>query len=323
MSKPKLLITRRWPKAVEEAAEKDFDVTLNEKDIPLTIEDMQNALKNYDAISPTVTDVLNSQAFEIQNVRCKILCNYGVGYSHIDLPSAENLGICVTNTPDVLSDCTADIAMTLLLMAARRAGEGERELRANKWIGWRPTHMIGAKVTGKTLGIIGFGRIGQAMASRAHFGFGMKIKIFSRSKVSDDVLSKYNAEQLNSVDNLLKQCDFVSLHCPGGEPNRHLINSSNLSQSKRDLILVNTARGEVVDEVALAEALKNKVIRAAGLDVFDGEPKINPVLLLAPNLVMLPHLGSATLETREEMGFRALQNCKAFFKGEVPLDKVA
>ena len=151
----------------------------------------------------------------------------------------------------------------------------------------------------------------------------MKIKIFSRSKVSDDVLSKYNAEQLNSVDNLLKQCDFVSLHCPGGESNRHLINSSNLSQSKRDLILVNTARGEVVDEVALADALKNKVIRAAGLDVFDGEPKINPVLLLAPNLVMLPHLGSATLETREEMGFRALQNCKAFFKGEVPLDKVA
>ena len=159
MSKPKLLITRRWPKAVEEAAEQDFDVTLNEKDIPLTIEDMQNALKNYDAISPTVTDVLNSQAFEIQNVRCKILCNYGVGYSHIDLPSAEKLGICVTNTPDVLSDCTADIAMTLLLMAARRAGEGERELRANKWIGWRPTHMIGAKVTGNTLVIRCFGRI--------------------------------------------------------------------------------------------------------------------------------------------------------------------
>ena len=176
MSKPKLLITRRWPKAVEEAAIEHFDVTLNDKDIPLSIEDMRDALKSYDAISPTVTDVLNAKAFEVEDVSCKILCNYGVGYSHIDLPSAQKLGICVTNTPDVLSDCTADIAMTLMLMAARRAGEGERELRAKKWDGWRPTHMIGAKVTGKTLGIIGFGRIGQAMASRGHFGFGMKIK---------------------------------------------------------------------------------------------------------------------------------------------------
>ena len=177
MSKPKLFITRRWPKAVEEAAKEEFDVTLNDKDIPLSTEDMRNALKSYDAISPTVTDMLNPKAFDVENVSCKILCNYGVGYSHIDIPSAKNLGICVTNTPDVLSDCTADIAMTLMLMAARRAGEGERELRADKWQGWRPTHMIGAKVTGKTLGIIGFGRIGQAVASRGHFGFGMKINI--------------------------------------------------------------------------------------------------------------------------------------------------
>ena len=179
MSKPKLFITRRWPKAVEEAAKEEFDVTLNDKDIPLNTEDMRNALKSYDAISPTVTDMLNPKAFDVENVSCKILCNYGVGYSHIDIPSAKNLGICVTNTPDVLSDCTADIAMTLMLMAARRAGEGERELRADKWHGWRPTHMIGAKVTGKTLGIIGFGRIGQAVASRGHFGFGMKIIFYS------------------------------------------------------------------------------------------------------------------------------------------------
>ena len=323
MSKPKLLITRRWPKAVEEAANEDFDVTLNEKDIPLSSEDMRNALTSYDAISPTVTDILNAKTFEVENIRCKILCNYGVGYSHIDLTSAQKLGICVTNTPDVLSDCTADIAMTLMLMAARRAGEGERELRADEWQGWRPTHMIGSKVTGKTLGIVGFGRIGQAMASRAHFGFGMKINIFSRSQVSSEILKKYTAKQFGSVETLLNESDFVSLHCPGGAPNRHLINASNLSCAKPDLILINTARGEVIDETALANALKNKAIKAAGLDVFDGEPKINPILMAAPNLVMLPHLGSATRETREEMGFRALENCRAFFNEETPLDRVA
>jgi glyoxylate reductase len=323
MSKPKLLITRRWPKAVEEAAKKDFDVTLNEKDIPLSLEDMRNALKSYDAISPTVTDILDSKAFDVENLSCKILCNYGVGYSHIDIPSAQKLGICVTNTPDVLSDCTADIAMTLLLMAARRAGEGERELRADKWHGWRPTHMVGAKVTGKTLGIIGFGRIGQAMASRGYFGFGMKINIFSRSQVSAELLEKFDAEQFSSVETLLNESDFVSLHCPGGASNRHLINASNLAQARSELILINTARGEVVDEAALADALENNVIKAAGLDVFDGEPKINPILMAAPNLVMLPHLGSATKETREEMGFRALENCKAFFKGNTPMDRVA
>ena len=323
MSKPKLFITRRWPTAVEEAAKKEFDVTLNDKDIPLNTEDMRNALKSYHAISPTVTDMLNSKAFDVENISCKILCNYGVGYSHIDLPSTQKLGICVTNTPDVLSDCTADIAMTLMLMAARRASEGERELRAEKWHGWRPTHMIGAKVTGKTLGIIGFGRIGQAMASRGHFGFGMKIKIYSRSKVSAELLKKYNAEQFSSVEALLNKSDFASLHCPGGANNRHLINASNLAEARPGLILINTARGEVVDEAALANALENNVIKAAGLDVFEGEPNINPVLMSTPNLVMLPHLGSATKETREEMGFRALENCKAFFQGETPLDKVA
>ena len=323
MSKPKLFITRRWPRSVEELAKEDFDVTLNERDIPLSVEEMRHALKNYDAISPTVTDILSAQAFDIENISCKILCNYGVGYSHIDLPSAQKHGICVTNTPDVLSDCTADIAMTLMLMAARRAGEGERELRANKWHGWRPTHMIGTKVTAKTLGIIGFGRIGQAMASRCHFGFGMKINIYSRSKVSDELLKKYNAKQFSTVEALLSKSDFVSLHCPGGTNNRHLINASNLAEARPGLILINTARGEVIDEAALANALENNVVKAAGLDVFDGEPKINPVLMSAPNLVMLPHLGSATKETREEMGFRALENCKAFFQGETPLDKVA
>ncbi|TMV46920.1 D-glycerate dehydrogenase, partial [Thioclava sp. BHET1] len=200
---------------------------------------------------PTVTDKLGPSVFELARPRTRILANYGVGFSHIDTASAERHGIMVTNTPDVLSDCTADIAMTLLLMAARRAGEGERELRAGAWTGWRPTHMIGAKVTGATLGIIGFGRIGQAMARRAHHGFGMKVLVFNRSRLPAAVLAPYAAEQVESVDDLLPRCDFVSLHCPGGAANRHLIDARRLVLMKPTAFLINTARGEVVDEAAL------------------------------------------------------------------------
>ena len=283
-------------------------------------ENLIKELPKFDAVTLRVTK-LGSEVLK-HCKKLKVISRHGVGYDNVNLKLCKERNISVSNTPDVLSDCTADIAMTLMLMAARRAGEGERELRAKKWDGWRPTHMIGAKVTGKTLGIIGFGRIGQAMASRGHFGFGMKIKIFSRSKVSAELLERYNAEQFSSIEALLSESDFVSLHCPGGASNRHLINASNLAQARPELVLINTARGEVVDEIALANALENRIIKAAGLDVFDGEPSINPVLMSAPNLVMLPHLGSATRETREEMGFRALENCKAFFKGETPLDKV-
>ena len=207
-------------------------------------------------------------------------------------------------------------------MVARRAGEGERELRAGEWTGWRPTHLVGTKVSGKTLGIVGFGRIGQEMARRAHHGFGMKIVVQNRSRVSPDVLARFNATQVDGLEDLMPKCDFVSLHCPGGPANRHLINTRMLNLMKPDAFLINTARGEVIDELALSRALWFETIGGAGLDVFDGEPRINPDLLDCDNLVMLPHLGSATREAREAMGFRVLDNLTDFFAGREPRDRV-
>ncbi|WP_347312500.1 2-hydroxyacid dehydrogenase [Defluviimonas sp. SAOS-178_SWC] len=323
MAKPKVLLTRRWPESVEARMAEVFDVDLNRADRPLAPSDIRDAMGAYDAILPTVTDRLPAPVFELQNARTKILANYGVGFAHIDTEAAKTRGITVTNTPDVLSECTADIAMTLLLMVARRAAEGERELREGRWSGWRPTHLIGTKVSGATLGIIGFGRIGQAMAQRAHFGFGMRILVQNRSPIAPEVLARYNAEQVASVDELLPQCDFVSLHCPGGAANRHLINSRRLDLMRKDAYLINTARGEVVDEHALAQALWFGTIGGAGLDVYEREPHVPEELLGADNVVLLPHLGSATRATREAMGFRVLENLIDFFDGKAPRDRVA
>ncbi len=323
MTRPRILVTRRWPLAVEAQMARDYDLVLNTSDTPLGEETLRDAMGQYDAILPTVTDRLPAAVFDRASPRTRILANYGVGFAHIDCEAAKSRGIAVTNTPDVLSECTADIAMTLMLMVARRAGEGERELREGRWTGWRPTHLIGTKVSGATLGIIGFGRIGQAMAQRAHFGFGMKILVQNRSPVPAEVLARYNAVQVPTIEALLPQCDFVSLHCPGGRANRHLINGPRLDLMRPGAFLINTARGEVVDEQALAQSLWFGTIGGAGLDVFEREPKIPPELMGADNLVMLPHLGSATRETREAMGFRVLENLDAFFKGRVPQDRVA
>ncbi|SLN35267.1 2-hydroxyacid dehydrogenase [Ruegeria meonggei] len=322
MVKPSVLVTRRWPAAVEAQLAENYDTVLNTGDKPMSPADIRDALKRYDAVLPTVTDTLNAEALDVDGAQTKIIANYGVGYSHICEPSARELGMTVTNTPDVLSECTADIAMTLLLMVARRAGEGERELRSGNWTGWRPTHLVGTKVSGKTLGIIGFGRIGQQMARRAHHGFGMKIVVQNRSRVAPELLQQCNATQVDSVDELLPQCDFVSLHCPGGAANRNLINARRLNLMKPDAFLINAARGEVIDEWALIQALMFEMIGGAALDVFDGEPRISPDLLQCDNLVMLPHLGSATREAREAMGFRVLDNLGDFFAGRAPRDRV-
>ena len=253
----------------------------------------------------------------------RILANYGVGFSHIDVDSAQTHGIAVTNTPDVLSECTADLTMTLMLMVARRAGEGERELRDGLWTGWRPTHMVGTKVSGKTLGIVGFGRIGREVARRAHFGFGMKILVLNRSPVSAETLKEFGATQVASIEDLLPDCDFVSLHCPGGSRNARMIDAARLDLMKPGAFLINTARGEIVDEHALAQALMFDSIGGAALDVFEREPHINPMLAQCDNLVMLPHLGSATVEARSAMGFRVLDNLNDFFEGRAPRDLVA
>ena len=323
MTRPRVLVTRRWPEAVEAKMAQAFDLSLNTSDQPLSQADLRDAMGQYDAILPTVTDRLPAAVFDGSATRTRILANYGVGFAHIDTEAARARGIAVTNTPDVLSECTADIAMTLLLMVARRAGEGERELREGRWSGWRPTHLIGTKVSGATLGIIGFGRIGQAMAQRAHFGFGMKILVQNRSPVPAEVLARYNATQVATIEDLLPDCDFVSLHCPGGAANRHLINARRLDLMKPTAFLINTARGEVVDEHALAQSLWFNTIGGAGLDVFEREPSVPDALLDADNLVLLPHLGSATRETREAMGFRVLDNLTAFFDGRAPRDRVA
>ncbi|RJE87303.1 2-hydroxyacid dehydrogenase [Paracoccus onubensis] len=322
MAKPKILVTRRWPEAVEAQLSELFDTDLNMSDKPLTPEDFKAALQNYDAVLPTVTDKIGAPALELARPQTRILANYGVGYSHIDLDRVGQHGMVVTNTPDVLSECTADLAMTLLLMAARRAGEGERELRAGEWTGWRPTHLVGTKVSGKTLGIIGYGRIGQQMARRAHHGFGMKILAYNRSRIAPEILAKCDATQVDSIDELMPQCDFISLHCPGGAENRHLINADRLNLMRPDAFLINTARGEVIDEMALSQSLWFETIGGAALDVFDGEPNINPALRNCEKLVMLPHLGSATREAREAMGFRVLDNLRDFFDGREPRDRV-
>jgi lactate dehydrogenase-like 2-hydroxyacid dehydrogenase len=229
MAKPRVLVTRRWPEAVEAQLMDQYDADLNMQDRPLSEADFRDALQRYDAVLPTVTDKLSPEVFEVKQPRTKILANYGVGYSHIHEPSAKGLGLTVTNTPDVLSECTADLAMMLLLMVARRAIDGDREVRERRWDGWRPTHLVGTKVSGKTLGIIGYGRIGQEMAKRAHHGFGMDIVVYNRSRVAPEVLGQTRAEQVATIDELLPVSDFVSLHCPGGVANRHLINAERLN----------------------------------------------------------------------------------------------
>ncbi len=323
MTRPRIVVTRRWPSDVEAVLADRFDVVFNRMDRPLRPDELRSAVETADAILPTVTDRIDAHVLDVPKVRTRVLANFGVGFSHIDVAMAKEHGIVVTNTPDVLSDCTADLTLTLMLMVARRAGEGEREVRNSDWAGWRPTHLLGSKVTGKTLGIIGFGRIGQAVARRAHFGFGMKILAYNRSPVAEEIRAEVKAEMCPDIDDLLPRADFVSLHCPGGAANRHLIDVRRLNLMKPDAYLINTARGEVVDEHALARALWFETIGGAGLDVFDGEPRILPDLLACDNAVLLPHLGSATRETRRAMGLRVVANIEDLFAGREPADRVA
>lgn len=292
-----------------------FDTVFNTDDEPLSAAELAAALAGCDALCATVTDRLDAALLGAGNVRTRLIANFGVGFNHIDLAAAERAGIAVTNTPGVLTDCTADLAMTLLLMTARRAGEGERELRAGAWSGWRPTHLLGRKVTGKTLGIIGAGRIGLATAARARHGFGMNILLSSRSPVDPALLADLQAEEV-SIAALLERADFVSLHCPSTAETRHLIDEAALQRMGPEAVLINTARGDVVDEPALARALHQGWIGGAGLDVYEAEPVVHPELLSAPNAVLLPHLGSGSEETRVAMGMCALANLSAFFAGD-------
>jgi len=260
----------------------------------------------YDAICPTITDRFDAELLATPGATVRILANFGAGLDHVDLAAAKAAGIAVTNTPGALTDATADLAIMLMLMAARRAGEGERELRAGRWTGWRPTHLIGQGLTGKTLGLVGFGRIAQAMAARAR-ALGMQIAYHSRTEAGTT-----DAHRAPSLTALVIQADILSLHVPGGPNTRHLVDATLLARMKPTAILVNTSRGSVVDESALAAALRTGVIAGAGLDVFEHEPEVHPDLLTCENVVLLPHLGSATVETRTAMGMQAADNLDAW-----------
>jgi lactate dehydrogenase-like 2-hydroxyacid dehydrogenase len=322
VSEPVIVVTRRWPASVEQELARRFpDVRLNADDLPLGYDGLRAALEQADVVLPTVSDRLPAELFSGE-LRTKFLGNFGVGYNHIDTDAAAKAGIVVTNTPRVLTDTTADTTMTLLLMVARRAGEGEREVRAGRWTGWRPTHMMGADVTGKTLGIVGMGRIGVAVARRGHFGFGMPVVFYDPVDFEPDH-GIPGARRLGTVEELLEAADFVSLHIPGGGANTHLIDAARLARMKPTAFLINSARGDVIDQDALVKALRSGTIAGAGLDVYEGEPDVPEALRALENTVLLPHLGSATLETRTAMGMLVLDNLQDFLEGREPSCRVA
>lgn len=317
----RVLITRDIPARIVDAAKARFDVTHRaEPRVGLTEDEAAEALRNYDAILLTLGDQFTARAFEMAGtIRCKVLANFGVGYNHIDAAAAAAAGVAVTNTPDVLTDATADIGMTLLLAAARQAALGDRLVRGGGWKGWGPTQMMGTHVTGKTVGIVGMGRIGQAVAKRCHYGFDMPVIYYNRS-AKDAGLP---ARQVDRLTDLMAQADFIVVTVPGGAETRHLIDAEALAAMKPDGIFINIARGDVVDEEALIAALAERRIGAAGLDVYAQEPFVPEALRALDNAVLLPHLGSATLETREAMGQMALDNIIAHAEGRELPQRVA
>ncbi|WP_416463150.1 2-hydroxyacid dehydrogenase [Sphingomonas sp. VDB2] len=320
--KPRILVTRKWPDRVQALIAERYDATFNDDDIALTSAQLAAAMRDFDALCPTITDRLDAGILGVAGRRVQIIANYGAGVDHIDLPAVRTAGLIATNTPGVLTDATADIAITLMLMTARRAGEGERELRAGQWTGWRPTHLLGTSLRGKTLGLVGFGRIAQAMAERARFGFGMNIVYFSRRPGAQDDERRLDARYVPALTDMVAHSDVVSLHIPGGAETRNIIDAGIFAHMAPHAILINTARGDVVDESALIDALETGRIGGAGLDVFAGEPHVSQRLRDAPNTVLLPHLGSATRETREAMGLRALANLDDWREGRVPRDSL-
>ena len=318
----RVLVTRRWPDEVERALQDRFEVVLNHADRALSSAELAQAMGEVDVICPTVSDRIDAEVIGGGD-RVKLIANYGVGFDHIDLAAAKAKGIAVSNTPGVLTDATADIAMTLLLMAARRAGQAERELRAGHWRGWRPTHLIGSSLKDKVLGLVGMGRIAVATARRARHGFGMRIAYYARRQCDPAIAEELGAEFHPELRGLLGASDFVSLHVPGGAETANLIDAAALAAMKPGSYLINTARGGIVDHDALADALRTGHLAGAGLDVYPHEPHVPEALLSLENAVLLPHLGSANIETRIAMGMKALANVEAFAQAQPLPDRIA
>ncbi|MEO8293884.1 MAG: D-glycerate dehydrogenase [Gemmatimonadota bacterium] len=319
--RPVVIVTRRLPDAVESRLQELFDVRLNDSDRPFSAEELAEAMGTADGVLCTVSDPITAAIFA-GGSRVRILANFGVGYNHIDVDAARRAGVVVTNTPGVLTEATADIAIALMLMVARRLGEGERELRAGQWSGWRPTHMLASDVAGQILGIVGLGRIGKAVAKRAHAGFGMQVLSYTPRPVSEADAALLGVRQVRTLAELLGAADFVSLHCPVAPETKHLMNLARLRQMKSTAYLINTARGDVVDQEALIRVLEERTIAGAGLDVYEGEPSVPEPLKHMENVVLLPHLGSATLTTREAMGMKAVENLRSYFDSGVAPDRV-
>jgi lactate dehydrogenase-like 2-hydroxyacid dehydrogenase len=301
-------------------AKAHFDTTLRDADRGLTEDEAAEALRHYDAILPTLGDQFTAGAFAAAgaDLRCRILANFGVGYNHIDVAAAKAAGVKVSNTPDTVTDATADIGMTLILATCRRAGEGERLVRTGTWDGWSPTQMLGTHVTGKTVGIVGMGRIGQAVAHRCHFGFNMPVLFYNRSPKGTHV----PALQVDSLDELMRSSDIIVVTVPASAETRNMIDAAAIAAMKPTGILINIARGDVVDEPALIAALTDRRIAGAGLDVYAAEPFVPEALRQLENVVLLPHLGTAALEVRTAMGQMALNNIMAWAAGDTPPQEV-
>jgi glyoxylate reductase len=319
--KPLVFVTRKLPDVIETRLMELFDATLNVDDRPPTKLDLIAAVKTADVLVCTVTDRIDAAILSQAGPNLRLIANFGAGVDHIDLGTARQRGITVTNTPDVLTEDTADMAMALILAVPRRLAEGERLVRAGRWGGWSPTFMMGRRIWGKRLGIVGMGRIGQAVARRAK-GFGLAVHYHNRKRLSPEIEQELDATYWESLDQMLARMDVISVHCPHTPATYHLLSARRLSLLQPHAYLVNTARGEVVDEVALTRMLQKKEIAGAGLDVFEHEPAINPKLLEMDNVVLLPHLGSATLEGRIDMGEKVLINIKTHIDGHNPPDRV-
>ena len=322
MSKPKILVTRRWPGAAEDYVREHYDATINMGE-RLSKDQLIAAMHEYDGICPSGGDKIDAEVLGTPGARVKIVANFGVGFEHIDVAAAKAAGIVATNTPDVLSDATADIAILLMLMTSRRAYEGEQQVRTGTWRGWGARHLLGQSLDGKVLGLFGMGRIGQSAARKARSAFGMRIAYHSRNRVASEIEQELDATYYPSLEALAEVSDVLSLHAPGGPGTHHAVDAALLKQMKPTSILINTARGTLIDEAALAGALRERTIWAAGLDVYEQEPIVHPDLIDLPNVVLLPHLGSATIETRVAMGLRAAANLDAFFAGEPVRDRIA
>lgn len=314
-----VLVTRRLPQAVEARLARDYDARLNVEDRVYSSDELVELATGADAIIPCHTEKLSAQVIAQLPASVRAICSFSVGYDHIDLDAAKARGIPVTNTPEVLSDATAEIAMLLMLGAARRVFEGEQQIRTETWADWSATYQLGIQVTGKRLGILGMGRVGRIMARRAR-GFDMQIHYYNRRRLAPEL--EQGAIYHESAEDLMPNCDFLSIHCPATPETHHLLNADRIALLPDEAVVINTARGAVVDDDALIAALRSGKLFAAGLDVFNNEPNIDPRYRELKNTFLLPHVGSATRETRDAMGFRALDNLDAIISGGEPRDRL-